>query len=166
MLVKICSKQVAIVTFIFFASYILIEASNQVVEKPSRINVKEDIQLKSLKSSDTIYAVQKIIEINESEFFTVADEMPEPIGGITAIQQKAYYPELAKRSGVQGKVFVEAFINENGNVVGVKIIKGIGAGCDESAMKAVLSIRFKPGKHNGKPVKVRVVAPLWFKLEK
>jgi len=149
----------------------LLQASNNQDEKLIQSIARDEIQSKPRKSIDTIDIVKKLIivkeliEINESEFFTVADEMPEPIGGITAIQQKAYYPELAKRAGVQGKVFVIAFINENGNVVGVKIIKGIGAGCDESAMRAVLSVRFKPGKHNGKPVKVQVAVPLIFKLK-
>lgn len=165
MLVKIYSKQVAIVAFIFFVSVILLQASNNQGEILIQSVARDEMQLKPSNSIDTIDTVKELIEINESEFLTVADEMPEPIGGITAIQQKVHYPELAKRAGVQGKVFVVAYINENGNVVGVKTIKGIGAGCDESAMRAVLSVRFKPGKHNGKPVKVQVAVPLVFKLK-
>lgn len=165
MLVRICSNRITIAAFIFFVSVILLQASNNQDEKLIQSIARDEIQSKPRKSIDTIDIVKELIEINESEFFTVADEMPEPIGGINAIQQKVHYPESARKDGIQGKVFVEAFINENGNVVGVKILKGIGAGCDESAMRGVLSVRFKPGLQNGKPVKVRVVVPLVFKLK-
>ena len=54
--------------------------------------------------------------------------MPEPIGGLYAIQSKIKYPEEAKRNGVEGKVFIQAFIDETGNVVEAKVIKGVGHG--------------------------------------
>ena len=91
--------------------------------------------------------------------------MPEPIGGISAIQQKIEYPEIAKRAGVEGKVYVIAFVDEDGNVTGAKIIKGIGAGCDEAALDAVRKTKFKPGKQRGTPVKVQVSIPIVFKLQ-
>ena len=104
------------------------------------------------------------LNINESEYKTVIDQMPEPIGGVMAIQKKIVYPEDAKRAGIEGKVFLTAFINESGNVVSAKVIKGIGAGCDEAAMDAVLNTKFTPGKQNGKPVKVQITIPIVFKL--
>ncbi len=91
--------------------------------------------------------------------------MPEPIGGIGAIQKKIVYPEIAKRAGVQGRVFVKAYVDETGKVNKVELIRGIGAGCDEAAMKAVHSTMFKPGKQRGKPVKVQVTVPVLFKLQ-
>ena len=91
--------------------------------------------------------------------------MPEPIGGITEIQKKIIYPEIAKRAGVEGKVYVLAFVDESGTVTDVKLIKGIGAGCDEAAMDAVRKTKFKPGKQRGKPVKVQVSIPVVFKLQ-
>ena len=91
--------------------------------------------------------------------------MPEPIGGIAAIQSKIVYPEIAKRAGVQGRVFVKAYVDESGNVNKVELIRGIGAGCDEAAMEAVQSVKFKPGKQRGKPVKVQVTVPVLFRLQ-
>jgi protein TonB len=91
--------------------------------------------------------------------------MPEPIGGIAAIQQLITYPEIAKRAGVEGKVYVLAFVDESGNVTNAKIIKGIGAGCDEAAIDAVRQTKFKPGKQRGTPVKVQVSIPIVFKLQ-
>lgn len=101
----------------------------------------------------------------EPAFFVAVEEMPEPIGGIAAIQKLIVYPEIAKRAGVQGRVYVKAYVNENGSVQKVELIKGIGAGCDEAAMEAVQKTKFKPGKQRGKAVKVQVTVPVLFKLQ-
>jgi protein TonB len=107
---------------------------------------------------------KKIIE-EEPQYFVAVEEMPEPIGGIQAIQQKIVYPEIAKRAGVEGKVYVLAFVDETGEVRDAKIIKGIGAGCDEAALEAVMKTKFKPGKQRGKPVRVQVSIPVVFRLQ-
>ncbi len=104
-------------------------------------------------------------EEEEAVFFVAVEEQPEPIGGIEAIQKKIVYPEIAKRAGVQGRVYIKAFVNENGDVVKAEVIKGIGAGCDEAAVKAVTETKFKPGRQRGKPVKVQVSIPVVFKLQ-
>lgn len=101
----------------------------------------------------------------EPTYFVAVEEMPEPIGGIKAIQEKIVYPEIAKRAGVEGKVYVLAFVDETGTVTKAQVIKGIGAGCDEAALDAVLKTKFKPGKQRGKPVKVQVSVPIIFKLQ-
>ena len=98
------------------------------------------------------------------EYLVTADPMPEPIGGIDAIQKNIVYPEIARRAGIEGRVYVLALINENGDVAKTKIIKGIGAGCDEAAANAVKKVKFKPGMLNGVPVKVQVTVPVIFKL--
>jgi protein TonB len=98
-------------------------------------------------------------------FFVAVEEMPEPIGGISAIQEKIVYPEIAKRAGVEGKVYILAFVDENGDVKKAQVIKGIGAGCDEAALDAVLKTKFKPGKQRGKAVNVQVSIPVVFKLQ-
>ena len=97
-------------------------------------------------------------------FIPVAEVMPEPIGGISEIQKKIIYPPFAVRAGIQGKVFIKAFVDEKGNVIKTEIIKGIGAGCDEAAIAAVMKTKFKPGKQRGKPVRVQVSIPIFFKL--
>ncbi|OGV00872.1 MAG: energy transducer TonB [Ignavibacteria bacterium RIFOXYC2_FULL_35_16] len=101
----------------------------------------------------------------EPTYFVAVEEMPEPIGGIQAIQSKIVYPEIAKRAGVEGKVYVLAFVNEQGIVTKAEIIKGLGAGLDEAALGAVKQTKFKPGKQRGKPVKVQVSIPIVFKLQ-
>jgi TonB family protein len=104
-------------------------------------------------------------KLNESDYFVAVEQMPEPIGGITAIAQKVRYPEIAKRAGIEGRVFVKALIDENGDVAGTSIIKGIGAGCDQAAMNAIMQTKFKPGRQREKAVKVQVTIPIVFKLQ-
>lgn len=101
---------------------------------------------------------------NDNEFFVAVEQMPMPIGGIQAIAEKIVYPEEAKINGIEGKVFVRAFINEEGIVERAEVIKGIGAGCDEAAIDAVTKTKFKPGMQKGVPVKVQVSIPIVFKL--
>jgi protein TonB len=109
---------------------------------------------------------EKVVEQKEEAptYFVAVEEMPEPIGGIKAIQEKITYPEIAKRAGVEGKVYILAFVDENGDVTKATVLKGIGAGCDEAARDAVLGTKFKPGKQRGTPVKVQVSIPVVFKL--
>lgn len=103
--------------------------------------------------------------VNEKDYFVAAEQMPEPIGGIQAIQSKIHYPEIAKRAGIEGRVFVQAFIDEAGNVADAKVIKGVGHGLDEAALEAVKQTKFTPGKQKGEPVKVQVSIPIVFKLQ-
>ena len=109
-----------------------------------------------------------IVEEKEEEvqptFFIAVEEMPEPIGGVLGIQKRIEYPEIAKRAGVQGKVYIKAYVDEKGDVKNAEVLKGIGAGCDEAAVKAVMQTKFKPGKQRGKPVKVQVSIPIRFVL--
>jgi periplasmic protein TonB len=100
----------------------------------------------------------------EPHYFRVVEKMPTPIGGIEGIMSKIIYPEIAIRSDIQGSVIILAFVDKHGNVTYAKIVKGIGAGCDEQALKAVEETKFNPGKQRGKPVNVQVVVPVFFKL--
>lgn len=141
---------------------------------PIPIEAPSDDELEDIEIEDTeidleeeVAAPPPPVEEEEEipvEFFVAVEQMPEPIGGIAAIQKKIVYPEIAKRAGVQGRVYVKAFVDEGGNVQKAEVIKGIGAGCDEAAIKAVLKTKFKPGKQRGKPVRVQVSIPILFKL--
>jgi len=106
----------------------------------------------------------EIDKLNQDIYFVAVEQMPEPIGGIGAIQKSIVYPEIAKRAGVEGRVFVKAFIDSTGTVAKTELIRGIGTGCDEAAMAAVKKIKFKPGVQRGKPVNVQVTVPILFKL--
>jgi len=105
------------------------------------------------------------VDDSDEEFYDFPHQLPEPIGGLHAIQEKVYYTEIAKLAGIEGKVYVLAFLDEVGNVANARVIKGIGAGCDEAALEAVKIVKFTPARNNGKPVKVQVTIPIVFKLQ-
>ncbi len=100
------------------------------------------------------------------EFLAFAETMPEPVGGLKAIFSNVKYPTIAKKAGLEGKVYLLAMINEDGSVHDVQVIKGVGGGCDEAAMEAVKVAKFAPGKNAGVPVKVKLSLAIDFKLGK
>lgn len=107
--------------------------------------------------------VEKKPEPVDETYYVAVDMMPEPFGGIEKMQQNVNYPEQARREGIVGKVLVKAFINENGEVTRAEIVKGLGYGCDEEALWVVKSTRFRPGKKNGKTLKVQLTIPVSFR---
>lgn len=100
----------------------------------------------------------------EEEYLVAVDKMPAPVGGIEAIMKKISYPSSAQRIGVQGKVYVLIYINEKGEVDDVKVVKGIGAGCDEEAANVIKRSKFSPGMNGGTPVKTKFSLAITFKL--
>lgn len=96
----------------------------------------------------------------------IADKMPQIIGGIEAIQKNLHYPEIAKRAGIEGRVLISLKINEKGDVVETKVVKGIGSGCDEAAADAIKKLKFTPAMNNGVPVKIMIAIPIMFRLAK
>jgi periplasmic protein TonB len=99
-----------------------------------------------------------------SSYFVAVEEMPEIVGGMQSLARLLTYPELARRAGVEGIVYILAYVDEQGIVRHTEIARGIGAGCDEAAAEAVQKVRFTPGKQRGQPVKVRVMVPVRFSL--
>lgn len=102
----------------------------------------------------------------EDGYYMALEKMPVPVGGIKAIQANLTYPEIAKRAGIEGKIFVKVYIDEKGNVEKSEIIKGIGAGLDEAAIYAISQTKFNPGILKDIPVKVVMVIPIVFKIKK
>jgi len=98
--------------------------------------------------------------------FVPYDDPPQPIGGFAAIQKNLVYPEIARKAGVEGKVTVHVQIDEKGNVVNTKILQSLGNnGCDEAAVAAIKSVKWKPAMQRDRPVKVWVAIPVVFKLK-
>lgn len=100
----------------------------------------------------------------EPEIFVVVEEMPDLIGGLGEIQKNIKYPEIARKAGVEGRVIIQFVVDENGSVVDPAVVRGIGAGCDEEALRVVRQAKFKPGRQRGQPVKVKMSLPITFKL--
>lgn len=101
----------------------------------------------------------------EEDFFTVVEQMPELIGGLGELQSQINYPERARRAGIEGRVFVQFIVNEQGEVEDPHVIRGIGGGCDEEALRAVREAQFRPGLQRGRPVRVQYSLPIVFRLQ-
>ena len=81
------------------------------------------------------------------------------------IRRNLRYPALPRQQGVEGKVFVQFVVETDGSLTNVEVIRGIGSGYDEEAVRVVRqSVPWNPGTQNGKLVKVRMVLPITFKL--
>ena len=106
----------------------------------------------------------RIVE-DERRIFKVVEELPTPVGGMKAIQERLFYPEFAKKIGIEGRVVIAAVVDENENVIKTKVLKSIFPDLDNIACKAVSETKFFPGKQRGKPVKVEVKIPVNFKLK-
>jgi TonB family protein len=100
-----------------------------------------------------------------SKVYNVVDEMPEINGGVQAIYKHISYPSTARRRGIEGRVFIQFIVDEQGNVQEPTIMRDIGGGCGEAAVEAIQKVTFTPGRHKGKTVKVRYSLPITFKLE-
>ena len=97
------------------------------------------------------------------------DEYPEFTGGMKAwakyMERNLKYPYRAQDEGVQGKVFISFVVEKDGSITDVQVLRGIGFGCDEEAMKVIKkSPLWKPGKNKGIPVRVRYNMPINFTL--
>ncbi|MBL6448987.1 energy transducer TonB [Fulvivirga sp. 29W222] len=93
----------------------------------------------------------------------------QPVGGQMVfekyIEDNMQYPEQAKKFSIEGNVFVVFDIDEEGNLTDIMIAKGIGAGCDEEAMRLLNNApKWKPAMQGGKPVRQRVSIPIRFRL--
>jgi len=98
----------------------------------------------------------------EEVVFEVVEQMPMLIGGLGSIQP--VYPEMERRAGVQGRVFLQFIVNEDGSVSDIVVTRSVSPGLDAAAVAALRSARFTPGIQRGRPVKVRFSLPVNFRL--
>lgn len=113
-----------------------------------------------------VIPMTKVIEPpQEDPYAAFAEVMPSPIGGLEAVIKRIVYPEIAKKAGLSGKLYLLIYVDEKGQVDDVKVIKGLGGGCDEAAVKAVKESKFTPGKNSEVPLKVKLSLPITFKMK-
>lgn len=139
------------------------------------LDINLDIEIKEstvIEEYDYSSYVEEAPEEEEvEEIFLIVEEFPEPEGGMEAfykyVAENLVYPKFASYNGISGKVYVQFIIDKQGNVKDVSIIKGIGGGCDEEALRIVKEspIKWEPGKQRGVPVKVRMVLPITFRID-
>ena len=100
----------------------------------------------------------------DSLVYMAVEEMPQPIGGLGALASQIKIPDTAWAAGVEGKVFLDIVVDEQGDVADARVLRGLGAGLDEEALRVVRQAKFTPGRQDGVAVKVRMTLPILFKL--
>ena len=110
-----------------------------------------------------------VVAEDENKIFTVVEQQPEFQGGYEAmmnfLKKNIRYPASARRMGVDGTVYVSFVVSKDGSISEVKVIRGLSADLDQEAVRVVSMMPpWRPGKQNGKPVFVRFVLPIKFKL--
>ena len=114
--------------------------------------------------------IDSIEKEGKEEVFGIVEDMPCFRGGdvklMEYLKKNLNYPQEAIDAGVEGKVFVEFCIEKDGTVCDAKVLRGIGYGCDEEALRVVgLMPKWKPGKQRGRAIRVRYTLPINFKLD-
>lgn len=163
---------------------ITVQEKPQPVEKPKVVNmitivdnnekIESEIDIDvTVKEDEPIEPT--IIEITEEEIveevpFIIVENMPTFPGGdkkmMEYVAKNVKYPQLAKEMGTQGRVFVSFVVEKDGSISNVELLRGIGNGCDEEAIRVVKSMpKWNPGLQCGRAVRVSCNLPISFKLQ-
>jgi protein TonB len=127
----------------------------------------------NIDRTDIIDVAKPNIPVGEipvtEQIFTWAEEMPEFPGGNGELSgffaKNINYPEIAIRAGIEGKVILSFVVDKRSEIKDVKVLKGVGAGCDEETMRVIKSMPcWTPGKQNRNVILTRINVPVVFKL--
>lgn len=118
------------------------------------------------------YGAQRAVakKAQEAEPGMLADEIPQYPGGEIAlkafINQNLQYPKQAVEMSISGRVFVSFMVEEDGTIRNIKVIRGLGGGCDDEAIRIIkLMPKWIPGRQNGHSVKSNFTLPIIFNLQ-
>ena len=147
----------------------------EILEVPDEEEVEEEIEIDVEITEDMV--IEEVTFEDEPEedidhIFEVVEEQATPIGGQQALKKylrrALKYPSQAIRMGLEGRVYLQFVVERNGTISNVKVIRGIGGGCDEAAVEALKKcpIKWNPAKQRGKPVRTYFTQPVTFTLSK
>ncbi len=147
----------------------------EIIEVPDEEEIEEEIEVDLDVEITEETEIEEIIfdepeeEEETDEIFQIVEQPATFKGGVQAfytyVQKNLKYPSQAQRMGMEGRVFVEFVVGKDGKITDVKVLRGIGAGCDEEAVRVLKnSPPWNPGKQRGRPVRQRMVLPITFKL--
>ncbi len=126
------------------------------------------LQFPTIQDLDVEY-IPKKKEVVSEEPVLAPEVYPEFPGGYAAMRiylnTELQYPAMAREANIQGTVWIEFLVNKKGEISDVKILRGIGVGCEEEALRVVMQMpKWTPGKQHGLPVNVRYQLPVSFVL--
>lgn len=112
-------------------------------------------------------AAEACEDIEIPAVYSMVEMMPSFKGGESALERfiskNLKYPEEARKNGISGDVIIEFIVNADGSLSGFRILKKLGYGCDEEALRVIrLMPAWNPGKQNGRKVKTKMVLPVNF----
>lgn len=148
----------------------IIEVDEEIEEE---IKVIFDTEFdENLVIEETVPQAEAEVEIEEEEtdeVYLIVEEAAVPVGGYDKfyefIGKELRYPKKAIVSAVEGKVYVNFIVDKEGNLTNFKVARGIGAGCDEEAIRVLkLAPNWQPAKQRGLKVKQSIIIPIHFKL--
>lgn len=106
-------------------------------------------------------------EVAVEPMLEIADVDPEFPGGMESLNKyitdNLKYPQLALENNIQGKVYISFFVEKDGSVSNVRVLRDIGGGCGKEAKRVVMSMpKWKPGTRSGRPVRTQFNLPINF----
>lgn len=139
------------------------------------VEIENEVEINAEATEETVvedYVAPPVVEeeeVAEEEIFQIVEEMPSYPGGAEALYEylndNIRYPIVALESGISGRVYVQFVVEKDGSVSDVKVLRGIGGGCDEEAIRVVEKMpRWNPGKQRGRAVRVLYMVPINFTL--
>ncbi|WP_445666211.1 energy transducer TonB [Fodinibius sp. AD559] len=138
---------------------------NSEIIEDVEINIDAEIDMEeALDMPPPPQEEEAVEEEEEEDFFVSVEKMPEMKTSLAELQKKIVYPDRAQKAGIEGRVIVQFIVNEKGEVEDPRIIRGIGGGCDEEALRVVKLAKFEPGEQRGVPVRVQYTLPIMFML--
>ncbi len=147
----------------------IIEEIPDEVEIEEKIEVNFDVDVKEETVIKEVVIAEAPVEEKADEIFDVVETQPNPPGGMSGwnqyLSKNLKYPTQARRMGIEGTVIVVFVVNTDGSIQDVDVLRGIGGGCDEEAIRVVSAApKWEPGKQRGRPVRTRMRLPIRFKL--
>ncbi|PKO97844.1 MAG: hypothetical protein CVU14_09205 [Bacteroidetes bacterium HGW-Bacteroidetes-9] len=133
------------------------------------VSTLENVVSGKSKKASRVKSTSDEAEADEQEIFTVVEESPQYPGGEEArvkfLQDNLRYPDKAREDGIQGTVYISFVVETDGAITDIRVLRGIGSGCDEEAVRAIKKMpRWIAGKQRGKPVRVQFNMPIVFTL--
>ena len=113
--------------------------------------------------------VEEVEEPEEPEIFTIVEQSAEFPGGmgelLKYLGKNINYPPIAQENGIEGRVVLRFIVDETGGISDVQILRDIGGGCGEEAVRVVKKMpKWSPGKQRGRAVKQYYTLPVKFTL--
>lgn len=141
-----------------------VEVPNDKVLKNQDVNLDSDFDLNEKLSPPKPPQSGKQGGGKDEKVFMAVQHMPK-LTNKKEFYSSYEYPPSCKRAGIEGTVYISFVVSKSGQVTNAKVVRGIGGGCDEYALKYVKKhAQFSPGRQRGKPVPVKFTLPITFRL--